>query len=133
MSPSPARGPPSASEVISKLIASQKDWKGPTLAAVRKAVREADPAIIEEMKWMGTPTWSREGVICVATLLKNRVKVTFSRGGEIEDPDHLFNNGLQNPMWRAIDLNEGDEVRAAPLKRLVRAAVARNIALKRSK
>ena len=114
------------SALIDQLIAKLTDWRGKTLANIRKAVLEADSEIIEEWKWMGSPTWSRDGMIAVATVLKDKVKLTFSHGASLADPHHLFNAGLAGNAWRAIDLFEGDKVNEAALSKLVRAAIDYN-------
>jgi hypothetical protein len=122
----------SASERIDQLIARLTDWRGKTLASVRKSFLEADREIIEEWKWMGSPVWSRDGIIAVATVLKDKVKLTFAHGAQLQDPDRLFNAGLGGNAWRAIDLFEGDKINGGGLKNLVRAAVEYNqIKLKR--
>jgi hypothetical protein len=117
-----------ASKRIDQAIAELTDWRGKTLAAVRKAILSADRAIIEEWKWMGSPVWSRDGMIAVANAHKGKVKVTFAHGASLEDPDKLFNAGLGGNMRREIDLFEGDKVDAPALKALVRAAIAHNLA-----
>ncbi|WP_445143609.1 DUF1801 domain-containing protein [Dyella sp. Tek66A03] len=114
------------SERIDQLIAGITDWRGKTLADVRKAFLEADKDIAEEWKWMGSPVWSRDGMIAVANAHKEKVKVTFSHGAKLEDPDKLFNAGLGGGTWRAIDFLEGDKVNKRALKDLVRAAIAYN-------
>jgi hypothetical protein len=114
------------SERIDELIAGLTDWRGKTLASIRKSILEADREIIEEWKWMGSPVWSRDGMIAVANAHKNKVKVTFSHGARLSDPDKLFNAGLEGNAWRAIDLFEGDRVNARALKNLVREAVHYN-------
>ena len=114
------------SEKIDRLIAELDDWRGKTLAGVRKAILAADPGIIEEWKWMGSPVWSRDGMIAVANAHKEKVKLTFAHGAQLSDPDKIFNAGLGGNAWRAIDFFEGDEVNAQALKALVRAAVAYN-------
>jgi hypothetical protein len=114
------------SEIIDKQIAALTDWRGKTLANIRKIIHGADPEVIEELKWMGTPTWSHDGVILVATVLKDKVKLTFQQGASLPDPDKLFNNGLGGKRWRAIDIYEGDRVNERALKDIVRAAVAYN-------
>jgi hypothetical protein len=114
------------SERIDQLIAGLTDWRGKTLAGIRKSFLEADPEIIEEWKWMGSPVWSRDGMIAVANAHKDKVKVTFSQGARLADPDKIFNAGLGGNTWRAIDLFEGDKVNVPALKSLVRAAVAYN-------
>jgi len=120
------------SERIDHLIAGLTDWRGNTLASIRKSILEADREIIEEWKWMGSPVWSREGIIAVGNAHKDKVKLTFSHGASLPDPDKLFNAGLGGKVWRAIDLHEGDKINARALKNLVRAAVDYNqIKLKR--
>jgi hypothetical protein len=120
------------SERIDQLIAQITDWRGKTLASIRKSILGADRKIIEEWKWMGSPVWSRDGMIAVANAHKDKVKLTFSHGASLPDPDKLFNAGLGGNMWRAIDFFEGDKINARALKNLVRAAVEYNqIKLKR--
>jgi hypothetical protein len=114
------------SEKIDQLIAGIDDWRGKTLAAIRKAILEADREIVEEWKWMGSPVWSRDGMIAVANAHKGKVKLTFSHGAQLADPDTLFNAGLGGNAWRAIDFAEGDKINARALKSLVRAAIAYN-------
>ena len=114
------------SERIDQLIESLTDWRGKTLATVRKAILDADPEIIEEWKWMGSPVWSRDGMIAVGNAHKDKVKLTFSNGASLPDPDKLFNAGLQGNKWRAIDLFEHDKPNARALKTLVRAAIDHN-------
>ena len=114
------------SERIDQLIAELTDWRGKTLASIRKSFLEADPEIIEEWKWMGSPVWSRDGMIAVANAHKDKVKVTFAQGARLPDPDKLFNAGLGGSTWRAIDLFEGDKINQRALKNLVRAAIAYN-------
>ena len=114
------------SEHIDQLIAESPDWRGETLASVRKAILEADPEIIEEWKWMGSPVWSRHGIIAVGNAHKEKVKLTFSHGASLPDPDNLFNAGFGGKVWRAIDFSEGDKVDARALKTLIRAAIAYN-------
>ena len=121
-----------ASERIDQLIAGLTDWRGKTLAGVRKAILEADREIIEEWKWMGSPVWSRDGTIAVGNAHKDKVKLTFSHGASLADPDQLFNAGLGGKAWRAIDFFEGDKIDERALKNLIRAAVDYNqIKLKR--
>ena len=114
------------SERIDELIAGLTDWRGQTLASIRKSILESDREIIEEWKWMGSPVWSRDGMIAVANAHKDKVKVTFSHGAQLPDPDGLFNAGLGGNQWRAIDLFEGDKVNGHALKNLVRAAIEYN-------
>src|ERR1700691_322173 len=114
------------SEHIDQLIAKLTDWRGKTLAGIRKSILEADREIIEEWKWMGSPVWSRDGMIAVGNADKEKVKLTFSHGAKLADPDKLFNAGLDGNAWRAIDLYEGDKIDGRALKNLVRAAIAYN-------
>ncbi|MFM0118972.1 DUF1801 domain-containing protein [Paraburkholderia sp. RL18-101-BIB-B] len=120
------KDPIDASERIDELIAGLTDWRGKTFASVRKVILESDPEIIEEWKWMGSPVWSRDGMIAVANAHKGKVKVTFAHGEGIADPDKLFNAGLEGNARRAIDFLEGDKVKARALKNLVRAAIEYN-------
>jgi hypothetical protein len=120
------------SERIDRLIAGITDWRGKTFAGVRKAILAADPEMMEEWKWMGSPVWSRDGIIAVANAHKGKVKLTFMYGAMLADPDKLFNAGLEGNARRAIDFLEGDKVDARALKNLVRAAIDYN-QLKRSK
>src|ERR1700730_7401321 len=117
----------SASALIDQLIAKLTDWRGKTLASIRKSILEADPEIIEEWKWMGSPVWSRDGMIAVGNAHKDKVKLTFSHGASLPDPDKLFNAGLGGNAWRAIDLFEGDKTNERALKNLVRAAIDYNL------
>jgi hypothetical protein len=108
------------------MIAEITDWRGKTFASVRKTILEADPEIVEEWKWMGSPVWERDGIIAVANAHKGKVKVTFDHGARLADPDKLFNAGLEGNQRRAIDFFEGDKVNERALKTLVRAAIAYN-------
>ena len=114
------------SERIDELIAGLTDWRGKTLASLRKTILEADGEIIEEWKWMGSPVWSRDGMIAVANAHKEKVKITFTNGASLPDPDKLFNAGLGGNKWRAIDFLEGHKVNERALKDLVRAAIDYN-------
>ena len=114
------------SERIDELIAELTDWRGKMLAGVRRTILAADPEIVEEWKWMGSPVWSRDGMIAVGNAHKDKVKLTFSNGARLPDPDKIFNAGLGGNVWRAIDLFEGDKIDERALKNLVRAAVAYN-------
>ncbi len=114
------------SERIDQLIAGLDDWRGRTFASVRKTILEADREIVEEWKWMGSPVWSRDGIIAVANAHKGKVKLTFNYGASLPDPDKLFNAGLEGNARRAIDFFEGDKVNERALKTLVRAAVDYN-------
>ncbi len=124
-------GGASASERIDARIRELDDWRGKTLASLRKTILDADPEIVEEWKWMGSPVWSRDGMIAVGNAHKDKVKLTFSHGASLPDPDKLFNNGLNGKVWRAIDVSEGEEIDADALKELVRAAIAFNQAKKK--
>ena len=114
------------SERIDQLIAGLADWRGKTLAGIRKTILAADREIVEEWKWMGSPVWSRDGMIAVANAHKGKVKLTFAHGASLPDPDKLFNAGLEGNARRAIDFLEGDKVNGRALKNLVRAAVDHN-------
>ena len=114
------------SEKIDQLIAGITDWRGKTFAAVRKTILEADREIIEEWKWMGSPVWSRDGMIAVANAHKGKVKLTFAHGAHLADPDKIFNDGLDGKARRAIDFFEGDKINGRALKNLVRAAIDYN-------
>ena len=114
------------SERIDQLIAGLTDWRGKTFASVRKSILAADREIIEDWKWMGSPVWSRDGIIAVGNAHKDKVKLTFAHGAHLPDPDKLFNAGLGGNLWRAIDLFEGDKINERALKNLVRDAVDYN-------
>jgi len=116
----------SASELIDDRIAELGDWRGETLSRVRELIEEADPEVVEEWKWKGTPTWSHDGIICTGESYKSKVKLTFAKGASLEDPAKLFNSSLEGNVRRAIDIHEGEEVEADAFKALVRAAVALN-------
>jgi len=115
-----------ASELISKRITELGDWRGETLGRVRKLIKEADPNVVEEWKWMGTPIWSHDGIICTGESYKKVVKLTFAKGASLKDPAHLFNSSLEGNTRRAIDIHEGEEVDESAFKALVRQAVALN-------
>src|SRR5215510_9472417 len=119
-------GPMNPSEHIDQLTAELTDWRGKTFANIRKSILEADREIIEEWKWMGSPVWSHDGIIAVANAHKDKVKLTFSHGADLPDPDKLFNAGLDGKVWRAIDFFEGDKIDVRGPKNLVRAAVVYN-------
>jgi hypothetical protein len=114
------------SERIDRLIAELADWCRKTFASIRESILEADREIIEEWKWMGSPVWSRDGIIAVANAHKGKVKLAFAYGASLSDPDKLFNAGLEGNARRAIDFFEGDKINERALKNLVRAAVDRN-------
>jgi hypothetical protein len=115
-----------ASELIDKRIAELGDWRGKTLSRMRKLIKEADPDVVEEWKWMGTPTWSHDGIICTGESYKSIVKLTFTKGASLKDPARLFNSSLDGNVRRAIDIREGEEIDAGAFKALIRAAVALN-------
>ncbi len=123
----------SASARIDEKILVLGDWRGKTLAKVRAIIRAADPEIVEEWKWMGTPVWSRGGIVCTGETYKSVVKMTFAKGAALKDPSRLFNSSLDGSVRRAIDLHEGDRIDEAALRALVRAAVALNLAGKAAK
>jgi hypothetical protein len=116
----------SASELISKRIAELGDWRGKTLGRMRQLIKQADPDVVEEWKWMGTPVWSHDGIICTGESYKSVVKLTFSKGASLKDPARLFNSSLDGNVRRAIDIREGEAVDESALKALVRQAVALN-------
>ncbi|WP_028747288.1 DUF1801 domain-containing protein [Rhizobium mesoamericanum] len=115
-----------ASERIDQLIEGIADWRGKTFASLRKTILEVDPGIVEEWKWMGSPVWSRDGMIAVANAHKGKVKLTFAHGAKLPDPDKLFNAGLEGNARRAIDFFEGEDINEPALKKLVRAAIDYN-------
>lgn len=116
----------SASELIDERIAELVDWRGQTLGRMRALIKEADPEVIEEWKWMGTPVWSHHGIICTGETYKAKVKLTFAKGASLEDPARLFNSSLDGNVRRAIDISEGEQVDADAFKALIGAAVAMN-------
>src|SRR5258707_987429 len=115
-----------ASELISKRIAELGDWRGKTLGRMRKLIKEANPDVVEEWKWMGTPIWSHDGIICTGESYKNVVKLTFAKGASLKDPARLFNSSLDGNARRAIDIHEGEEIDESAFKALVRQAIALN-------
>ena len=117
-----------ASANITKRIEDLGDWRGATLARVRQLIHEADPGILEEWKWMGTPVWSHDGIVCTGESYKQVVKLTFARGASVADPKKLFNSSLDGNTRRAIDFREGEKINETPFKQLIRAAVAANSA-----
>ena len=120
----------SASQLITQKIAELGDWRGETLARMRQLIAKADPDVTEEWKWMGTPVFSHDGIICTGETYKNVVKLTFAKGASLADPQHLFNSSLDGNTRRAIDIAEGEAVDAAAFKALIRAAVEFNRAAK---
>jgi hypothetical protein len=116
----------SASELITRRIAELDDWRGKTLGRMRKLIKEADPNVVEEWKWMGTPVWSDDGIICTGESYKKVVKLTFAKGASLKDPTGLFNSSLDGNVRRAIDIKEGEDIDARAFKALVKEAVALN-------
>jgi len=127
--PKPAGKP--ASKLISERIAELGDWRGKTLARMRALIKEADPEVVEEWKWMGTPVWERDGGICTGESYKAVVKLTFHKGAFLKDPSKLFNSSLEGNLRRAIDIHENEEVDATAFKALIRSAIALNTASKK--
>src|SRR2546427_13288584 len=123
----------SASELISKRIAELGDWRGETLGRIRKLIKEADPDVVEELKWMGTPVWSHDGIICTGETYKSVVKLTFAKGASLKDPAKLFNSSLEGNARRAIDIREGEKVDEGDFKSLIAAAVAANTSARKAK
>ena len=115
-----------ASDLIDDLIAKLTDWRGVTFTNIRKIVRDADPEMVEEWKWMGTPVWSHDGIVCVANAFKDKVKLTFYEGASLPDPDKFFNNGLEGTKWRTVDFYKDDKVNESSLKTLINSAVDHN-------
>ena len=131
--PKEAKADASPSQLIDARIATLGDWRGATLARVRRLIREADPQVVEAVKWrkpsngmLGVPVWERDGIICTGETYKTAVKLTFAKGASLEDPSGLFNASLDGNMRRAIDIHEGDKIDAKALQALIRAAVALN-------
>jgi hypothetical protein len=120
-----SRGQP-ASELISKRIADLGDWRGKTLSRMRKLIKEADPDVVEEWKWMGTPVWSHDGIICTGESYKKVVKLTFAKGASLKDPARLFNSSLEGNTRRAMDIHEGEEVDESAFQALIREAASLN-------
>jgi hypothetical protein len=116
----------SAAELISKRITELGDWRGDTLKRMRTLIKKADPDVVEEWKWMGTPIWSHDGIICTGESYQSVVKLTFPKGASLKDPKGLFNSSLDGNVRRAIDIHEGDDVNEAAFKALVREAIALN-------
>ena len=123
--PAPAPDQP-ASELITKRIAELGDWRGKALARARKLIKEAVPDVVETWKWMGTPVWEHNGILCTGESYQKVVKLTFAKGASLKDPKHLFTSSLEGKVRRAIDIREGDAIDADAFKALVRAAVALN-------
>ena len=115
-----------ASALIDQRIAELGDWRGETLSRMRKLIQEADPEVVEEWKWMGTPVWSHDGIICTGESYKAIVKLTFAKGASLKDPARLFNSSLDGNTRRALDIHEGEEADASAFKALIHAAIALN-------
>ena len=125
VAPKKTEGAIDASRMIDARIEGLTDWRGKTLAQVRKVIKQADPGVVEEWKW-GVPVWSHGGIICTGETYKAAVKLTFAKGASLEDPSKLFNSSLEGNTRRAIDFHQGDRIDEAALKGLIRAAVALN-------
>jgi hypothetical protein len=117
---------PTPPDLISRKIAELGDWRGKALERMRALIKEADPEVVEELKWAGTPVWSHDGIICTGESYKSAVKLTFAKGASLEDPKRLFNSSLEGNTRRAIDIHEGEEVDASAFKALVRRAIVLN-------
>ena len=122
-----------AADLITRKIVELGDWRGEALARMRQLIKDADPDVVEEVKWMGVPVWSHDGIICTGETYKAAVKLTFARGASLSDPKKLFNSSLEGNMRRAIDIKQGEVVNAAAFKTLVKQAVAFNSAGKKKK
>ncbi len=125
--------PTEASALIDAKINDLADWRGTTLAHVRKLIHQADPGILEEVKWRGVPVWSHVGIVCTGEIYKAVVKLTFAKGAALDDPAHLFNSSIEGNTRRAIDIREGEKLNEAAFKKLIQAAVALNLAPKRKR
>ena len=123
----------SPSRLIDARIKELRDWRGETLARIRRLIKEADPDVVEEWKWRGVPVWEHDGIICTGETYKEVVKTTFAKGASLDDPSSLFNASLEGNMRRAIDFREGDKINEKALKALIRAAVTLNTPKKKSK
>jgi hypothetical protein len=123
----------SPSRLIDARIKELGDWRGETLARIRRLIKEADPDVVEEWKWRGVPVWEHDGIICTGETYKEVVKTTFAKGASLDDPSSLFNASLEGNMRRAIDFREGDKINEKALKALIRAAVTLNTPKKKSK
>jgi hypothetical protein len=123
----------SASELIDNKITELADWRGETLSRMRKLIKDADPGVVEEWKWRGTPVWSHDGIICTGESYKSIVKLTFAKGAALDDPAKLFNSSLDGNVRRAIDIHEGEEVDPGAFQTLIRAAIALNTSTAKAK
>jgi hypothetical protein len=133
MKKTPPANSDTASANITRRIEELADWRGETLARVRAIIHQADPEIVEEWKWMGTPVFSHAGIVCTGESYKSVVKLTFGKGASLNDPSHLFNSSLEGNVRRAIDLREGEKIKEAALKKLIREAVSLNLKTQSSK
>ena len=132
MTRSDPQGRESPSRLIDARIKELGDWRGKTLARIRALIKQADPDIVEEWKWMGTPVWSHNGIVCTGETYKKVVKMTFAKGASLKDPSRLFNSSLDGNVRRAIDIREGEKIDTTALKALIRAAVALNVSSKKA-
>src|SRR4051812_30795497 len=133
MTPSGPTDGQAASALIDQKIADLGDWRGETLRRMRQLIRDADPEVVEEWKWMGTPVWSHDGIICTGESYKSVVKLTFAKGASLKDPAKLFNASLDGNVRRAIDIREGEQIDEGAFKALIRAAIALNAAGRKAK
>ena len=133
MKKSSAKEGQSPSKLIDQRIVELNDWRGATLSRMRALIKEADPDVVEEWKWMGTPVWSHDGIICTGESYKSVVKLTFAKGAALDDPAKLFNSSLEGNVRRAIDIRENEKVDARAFKALVRAAIALNTSKAKAK
>jgi hypothetical protein len=115
-----------ANKLIDGLVENLPDWRGATFKNIRRIIQDADPEVVEEWKWMGTPVWSHNGIVCIANAFKDKVKLTFYNGASLQDPDRLFNNELEGKKWQSIDFYRDDKIKEDSLRILVRSAVAFN-------
>lgn len=130
MTPDPNEDGLSASQRIDAKIAALGDWRGQTLARIRALIHQADPAVVETVKWRGVPVWEHDGILTTGEVYKTTVKMTFAKGASLDDPSALFNASLEGATRRAIDFHEGDDIDERALKALIRAAVALNISMR---
>ena len=122
-----AKGAESPARLIDAKIKELNDWRGEMIARIRKIIKQADPDVVEEVKWRGVPVWSHDGIICTGEVYKHHVKMTFHKGASLDDPSGLFNGTLGGNTWRAIDIHEGEKIDETALKNLIRTAVAFNV------
>lgn len=129
----PSASQDGASDLITFKIEELDDWRGETLAKIRAIIKEADPDVVEELKWRGVPVWSHDGILCTGETYKAAVKMTFAQGASLKDPAKLFNSSLEGNMRRGIDFREGDKINATALKALIRDAMAFNVSRKKKR